>query len=92
MNEEVWDMSVTVISNNYYQLIKKFIVNAHKSIKIISPFIGEKMADLLCKSKSNFQDLQVNVITRFYEHDFCKGVSSIFGLQKLNEMGLIYLH
>lgn len=88
MNEEVWDMSVTVISNNYYQLIKKFIVNAHKSIKIISPFIGEKMADLLCKSKSNFQDLQVNVITRFYEHDFCKGVSSIFGLQKLNDNGV----
>ncbi len=81
-------MYISVVSNNHFQIITNLFASVNSSIKIISPFLGKEMTDLLCKTKLLNQSIQVDVITRFYDSDFYKGVSCIEGLRDLKNANI----
>ena len=80
-------MSIQIVSQEHYQLIREMFDGVETSAKIISPFIGAEMAQLLTDSIEFNPNLEVEVITRFYREDFIKGVSKITALEKLNDAG-----
>lgn len=81
-------MSVQVVSREHFLLISELFESAESSIKIISPFIGTDMAQLLTDNMVINPELKVEIITRFYREDFIKGVSKISALEKLNDAGV----
>ena len=80
-------MAIQVVTDTHFELINKLFNEAAKSIQIISPFIGKKMADILCDKMSKRPELTVTLITRFYRNDFVEGVSNLYALQRLIECG-----
>ena len=90
-------MSVQLISREHYTFICEMFEGAESSVKIISPFIGSDMAQLMTDNMTVNPALKVEIITRFYREDFINGVSKIAALEKLHNAGakiyaLIGLH
>ena len=90
-------MPVQVVSREHYPFICEMFDEAVTSVKIISPFIGSDMAQLLTDNMAVNPALKVEIITRFYREDFIKGVSKITALEMLHRAGakiyaLIGLH
>ncbi|AZH29615.1 NgoFVII family restriction endonuclease [Paenibacillus sp. M-152] len=56
-------------------------------MNIISPFIGRNMAISLSAVLESDEELECNIITRFYREDFIQGASNIDGLDRLLSAG-----
>lgn len=80
-------MAIQLIYKEHYPIIYELFENSKHSVKIISPFIGLEMAQLLANNMELKPTLEVEIITRFYQEDFIKGVSRIDALETLNKAG-----
>ncbi|MDR0325893.1 MAG: phospholipase D family protein [Oscillospiraceae bacterium] len=80
-------MPIQIVSREHFSLICEMFESADASIKIISPFIGLDMAQMLANNMACNPSLEVEIITRFYRADFIKGVSRIAALEKLYGAG-----
>lgn len=77
---------VDIITVNHYSLISSLFEKSNYSIKIISPFLSMKMAEMLCDSAAKGVDC--SFVTRFYLQDFLDGSNSLEGLQKMLDAGV----
>ena len=81
-------MSIQLISKEHHENLVALFDEAEYSIKIISPFVGSEMANLLTTLKHQNPELDIKMITRFYSGDFILGVSQIRALKDLHESGV----
>lgn len=79
-------MSIELLSDEHWTTLINTIDNTQKYIKIISPFIGFKTAQLLKKYISDSK-IECTIITRFYREDFLNNASSLEGLKELVKCG-----
>ncbi len=82
------NMAVRVISKEHYELIHELFDGATGSIKIISPFVTQPLADVFAACKKQNPGIEAKLITRFYHEDFIKGVSNIDALETLYQSGI----
>ena len=76
---------IEVITDGHYKTIESLFDNAKSRIRIISPFLTPRMADLWCDRAGG---LDSAFITRFYMQDFLDGSNSIGALRKMVESGI----
>lgn len=79
-------MSIELLSDEHWTTLINTLDNTKKYIKIISPFIGFKTAQLLKKYISDSK-IECIIITRFYREDFLNNASSLEGLKELVKCG-----
>ena len=79
-------MSIELLSDEHWTTLVNTIDNTQKYIKIISPFIGFKTAQLIKKYISDSK-IECTIITRFYREDFLNNASSLEGLKELVKCG-----
>lgn len=89
-------MSVELLTNEHWTALKNTLKNTKSDIRIISPFIGLKTAQLLTEIIAT-NNIKCKIITRFYREDFLNNASSLEGLKSLINAGaeiyaLIGLH
>lgn len=77
---------IEIVTDDHYSLISSLFEESTDSIRIISPFLSRKMADLLCNAANNGVDC--SFITRFYLQDFLDGSNSLDGLQDMMDAGV----
>lgn len=78
---------IEVLTDNHYQAIIELFDRATRSIKIISPFLTESMADQLCMTVET-KRVSCTFITRFYVDDMLNHVNSIDALEKMRMAGI----
>jgi len=81
-------MAIRLISKEHNESICALFDEVESSIKIISPFIGREMANLLIDAKSQNPELEAKLITRFYSGDFIAGVSKIRSIKEMHDCGV----
>ena len=59
---------IEIVTDEHYELISSLFEKAENSIKIISPFLSKKMAELLCVASR--RGVECSFVTRFYLQDF----------------------
>lgn len=79
-------MSVELLTNEHWSVLKNTLKNTKSNIRIISPFIGLKTAQLL-KEIITTNNIKCKIITRFYREDFLNNASSLEGLRVLIKAG-----
>lgn len=77
---------IEVVTDEHYSLISSLFEESIDSIRIISPFLSRKMADLLCEEAN--KGVECSFITRFYLQDFLDGSNSLDGLQDMMDAGV----
>ena len=77
---------VELITDNHYSVISSLFEKSNRSIRIISPFLSAKMADMLCDAAK--RGVPSSVVTRFYLQDFLDGSNSVDGLQRMLDAGV----
>lgn len=90
-------MSVEVVDRNHYEKLLFILDSTEKEISIVSPFIKDETAKLLCTILSGNPDIHCTIITRFVRQEFVDKASSLLALKHLRENGatlyaLRYLH
>lgn len=90
-------MSVQVVGRNHYQELLYILESTEKEIRIVSPFIKDETANLLCAVLLENPDIHCTIITRFVRQEFANKASSLLALKHLHESGvklyaLRYLH
>ena len=78
---------IEVLTDNHYQAIMDLFDRSNRSIKIISPFLTESMADRLCTT-AKAKGVNCTFITRFYVDDMLNRVNSIEALEKMIQAGI----
>ena len=71
---------IKIVTAEHYLLITSLFEEATENIKIISPFLSKKMAELLCKAA--LKGVECSFITRFYLQDFIDGCTEMGFPQK----------
>ena len=77
---------IELVTDEHYSLIKSLFEESTDSIRIISPFLSKKMADLLCDAAR--KGIDCSFITRFYLQDFLDGSNSLDGLEDMLDSGV----
>ena len=77
---------IDIVTNEHYDIITSLFDGATKRIRIISPFLSRKMADLLCGATS--RGVECSFITRMYLQDFLDGSNTLDGLQDMLDAGV----
>ncbi len=77
---------VEIVTDEHYGLVFSLFNNSEEDVRIISPFLSKKMADLLCESSK--KGVNCSFITRFYLQDFLDGSNSLEGLQNMLDSGV----
>jgi len=77
---------VELITDNHYSVISSLFEKSNRSIRIISPFLSAKMADMLCDAAK--RGVPSSFVTRFYLQDFLDGSNSLDGLQRMLDAGV----
>ena len=77
---------IDVITDKHYSLISELFNDSKCSIKIISPFLSKRMADILCDASK--RGVKCSFISRFYLQDFLDGSNSLEGLQEMLNAGI----
>lgn len=77
---------IKIVTAEHYSLITSLFEEATENIKIISPFLSKKMAELLCKAA--LKGVECSFITRFYLQDFIDGSNTLEGLQNMLDAGV----
>lgn len=77
---------IEIVTDDHYSLISSLFEESTDSIRIISPFLSRKMADLLCDAAHKGVDC--SFVTRFYLQDFLDGSNSLDGLQDMMDAGV----
>ena len=77
---------IEVVTDEHYSLISSLFEESIDSIRIISPFLSRKMADLLCEEAN--KGVECSFITRFYLQDFLDGSNTLDGLQDMLDAGV----
>ena len=78
---------IEVLTDNHYQAIMDLFDRSNRSIKIISPFLTESMADRLCTTVKT-KGVNCTFITRFYVDDMMNHANSIDALEKMLQAGI----
>ncbi len=74
-----------IIRSPWRKELMELVVNAKKSIKIVSPFIKENtIIEILSKKQSQ---VKIELITLFKFSNFCSSQSDLSALNKINEIG-----
>ena len=81
-------MEVTIVSTqltrkNFVEEFIEVLNLVEDEIKIISPFIGKRTAEMLSEKLICKNEIKCKIITRFYREDFIQGVSNLGGLESL---------
>lgn len=77
---------IKIVTDEHYPLIASLFEGATENIKIISPFLSKKMAELLCEASR--KGVECSFITRFYLQDFIDGSNTLDGLQSMIDAGI----
>lgn len=77
---------IEMVTDKHYDAIVSLFEEAQNEIKIISPFLSEKTAELLCNAAK--RGIVCSFITRFYLQDFLDGSNTLEGLQKMLNSGV----
>lgn len=77
---------IDIVTDNHYALVLSLFENSLKEIRIISPFLSKKMADLLCNAAN--RGVRCSFITRMYLQDFLDGSNTLDGLQNMLDAGV----
>ena len=72
---------IEMVTDKHYDAIVSLFEEAQNEIKIISPFLSEKTAELLCNAAR--RGIVCSFITRLYLQDFLDGSNTLEGLQKM---------
>ena len=80
-------MSVQVVGRNHYQELLYILENTEEEIRIVSPFIKDETANLLCAVLLENPDIHCTIITRFVRQEFANKASSLLALKHLHESG-----
>lgn len=78
---------IEVLTDNHYQAITELFNKAQKGICIISPFLTDSMADLLCDNVTQ-KNLPCTFITRVYINDIFHRANSVDALEKMIQSGI----
>lgn len=78
---------IEVLTDNHYQAIMDLFDCSNRSIKIISPFLTESMADRLCTAVKT-KGVNCIFITCFYVDDMMNHANSIGALEKMLKAGI----
>ena len=81
-------MAIHLISNEHSESIRTLFSESKSTIKIITPFVGREMANLVIAAKRQNRKLNIQLITRFYSGDFIAGLSRIRSVKELHECGV----
>lgn len=79
---------IRVITNDLYDDVVELFYNAKKSIRIVSPFLSNKTAELLCEIVGANKDIECDFVTRLYIEDMIKGANSIASVRKMIDCGI----
>lgn len=77
---------VEIVTDEHYELIISLFEKTDDEIRIISPFLSKRMAELLCDASN--KGIKCSFITRFYLQDFLDGSNSLEGLQNMLDSGV----
>lgn len=77
---------IEMVTDKHYDAIVSLFEEAQNEIKIISPFLSEKTAELLCNAAK--RGIVCSFITRLYLQDFLDGSNTLEGLQKMLGSGV----
>lgn len=77
---------IEIVTDEHYSLITLLFEDSTDNIKIISPFLSRKMAELLCEAAH--KGVECSFITRFYLQDFIDGSNTLDGLQNMLDAGV----
>lgn len=77
---------IEMVTDKHYDTIVSLFEEAQNEIKIISPFLSEKTAELLCNAAR--RGIVCSFITRLYLQDFLDGSNTLEGLQKMLSSGV----
>lgn len=77
---------IEIVTDEHLDTISSLFKNAKEEIKIISPYLSIKTAELLCEAANN--GINCSFITRFYLQDFLDGSNSLNGLQNMLNAGV----
>lgn len=77
---------IEIVTDEHYSLISSLFEETTDSIRIISPFLSRKMADLLCEAA--YKGVECSFVTRFYLQDFLDGSNTLDGLQDMLDAGV----
>lgn len=77
---------IEIVTDEHYNAITSLFKESKKEIKIISPFLSEKTAELLCNAAK--KGIVCSFITRFYLQDFLDGSNTLDGLQNMLNSGV----
>ena len=77
---------IEMVTDKHYDAIVSLFEEAQNEIKIISPFLSEKTAELLCNAAK--RGIICSFITRLYLQDFLDGSNTLEGLQKMLSSGV----
>lgn len=81
---------IELLTDNHYERIRNLFDRAGESIRIISPFLTESMADWLCAARA--RGLDCTFITRLYVQDLLHKANTIDGMEKMISAGVsVYL-
>lgn len=80
-------MSVSLITDGFYDEFIELVASAESEIRIVSPFLGRQRCVDLANTLSKNANVSCRIITRFYREDFIQGVSSLDGLETLLDAG-----
>lgn len=80
-------MAIELLNSEHWSTLINTLNNSKKTIRIISPFIGFKTAQLL-KQCVKDNKIKCILITRFYREDFLNNASSLEGLKELVSAGV----
>lgn len=77
---------IEIVTDEHYELISSLFEKAENSIRIISPFLSKRMAELLCMA--SHRGVECSFVTRFYLQDFIDGSNTLDGLQDMLDAGV----
>lgn len=77
---------IEIVTDEHYDAITALFTNSKNEIKIISPFLSKKTAELLCDAAH--KGIECSFITRFYLQDFLDGSNTLDGLQSMLNSGV----
>lgn len=72
-------MSIRILEKDLGQVFCDLIRSSESSIRIISPYIGKELVDLLCKTKR--KQIECTLVTRFYREEFIAKASDLNALR-----------
>lgn len=77
---------IEMLTDNHFERIMGLFDRATKSIKIISPFLTESMAEKLCNAKA--RGIDCSFITRLYVQDLAHKANTADGLERMIDSGI----